>query len=106
MDVQRPTAGEELARLRQSWTWWAETSIVGDDPDCYHGYFENEYGEQAVFVYNGRTKTARLWQGDAGWEEPCDVVDGRAEGRILTPSELLWLKAVWQAATGCGRRLR
>jgi len=28
---------------------------------------------------------------DAGWEDPCDVVDGRAEGRVLTPGERLWL---------------
>jgi hypothetical protein len=73
----------------------------GDDPACYHGYFVNEHGEQAVFVYNRSTATARLWQGDAGWEEPCEVKDGRAEGRLLTPAELLWLQAVWQAATGC-----
>jgi hypothetical protein len=75
-------------------------TIDGDDPDCYHGYFENEFGEQAVFVYNAKTKTARLWLGDAGWEEPCDVVDGHAEGRILSRSELLWLEAVWKAVTG------
>jgi hypothetical protein len=79
--------------------------VDGDDPADYHGYFENEHGEQAVFVYNAGTRTGRLWQGDAGWETPCDVVDGRAEGRVLTPGELLWLQAVWQAATG-GRAAR
>ena len=31
----------------------------------YHGYFENEHGEQAIFVYDRETKSGILWFGDA-----------------------------------------
>jgi hypothetical protein len=34
--------------------------IRDDDPDVYHGYFENCYGEQWVFLYHRTTKKAEL----------------------------------------------
>lgn len=73
--------------------------IDADAEDCYHGYFENESGEQAIFVYDRRTGNAMLWMGDAGWEKPYTVVAGRVPGLILGPSEALWLHACWRAAT-------
>jgi len=52
--------------------------IDANAPGKYHGYFENEHGEQAVFVYDRETKTGTLWVGDAGWETPYKVIDGLA----------------------------
>ena len=36
----------------------------------YHGYYENEHGEQWLFVYDRKTKTATLRGGDIGWDKP------------------------------------
>jgi hypothetical protein len=68
----------------------------------YHGYFENFFGEQWVFVYDHETKTAKLFGGDAGWQNGYLVSDGRAHGLVLGRAELLWLDACWAAATGRG----
>jgi hypothetical protein len=43
--------------------------IDGNTPNRYHGYFENEHGEQIVFVYDYETKTGTLWRGADGWEQ-------------------------------------
>lgn len=65
----------------------------------YQGYFENEHGEQAIFVYDRETKTGTLWMGDAGWETPYKVIDGLAPALILSQDEEMWLQACWNAAT-------
>ena len=78
--------------------------VNGDVEGRYHGYFENEYGEQAIFIYDYEAGTATLMMGDAGWEEPREVVDGRPSDLILSPSELIWLEACWKAATAHQRR--
>jgi hypothetical protein len=62
-------------------------------PNQYLGYFENQYGEQAVFVYD------RLYLGDAGWETSHTVVDGAVPDLVLSETERLWVRACWQAAT-------
>ncbi len=80
--------------------------IDGDAQSRYHGYFENEYGEQTIFIYYHQTKTGTLLMGDAGWEEPTKVVDGQAQGLVLSRSEELWLRACWEAATGSDRSLK
>ena len=36
-------------------------------PNQYLGYFENQYGEQAVLVYDCDSSQAVLYLGDAGW---------------------------------------
>jgi hypothetical protein len=74
--------------------------IDGDTKGRYHGYFENEYGEQVVFVYDRQTKKGDLWMGDAGWDRSMAVVDGEARDLVLNEAETLWLKACWLAATG------
>ena len=33
---------------------------------CF-GYFENAFGEQALFVFDRTMRTATLYLGDAGW---------------------------------------
>jgi hypothetical protein len=65
----------------------------------YCGYFQNEHGEQALFVYNYDTKKGTLWLGDAGWDQPAEVIDGKAPQFILGKNELMWLQACWDAAT-------
>jgi hypothetical protein len=73
--------------------------IVALDADQYVGYFENGYGEQALFVYDRDAGTGRLYLGDAGWETAHAVING-APDLVLSESELLWVRACWQAATG------
>ena len=68
-------------------------------PNQYLGYFENQYGEQAVFVYDRDSNQAVLYLGDAGWETSHIVVDGAVPDLVLSESERLWVRACWQAAT-------
>jgi hypothetical protein len=70
-------------------------------PNHYRGYFENEHGEQAIFVYDHTTHEGTLYLGDAGWERHYAVVDGAVPELILGISEALWLRACWKAATCC-----
>jgi hypothetical protein len=46
--------------------------IVDLDANQYVGYFDNGYGEQALFVYDRDAGTGRLYLGDAGWGHPSD----------------------------------
>jgi len=68
-------------------------------PNQYLGYFENQYGEQALFVYDRDSNQAVLYLGDAGWETSHIVVDGAVPDLVLSESERLWVRACWQAAT-------
>jgi len=65
----------------------------------YLGYFENQYGEQAVFVYDRDSNHAVVYLGDAGWEAPHAVVDGAVPDLVLSETELQWVRACWHAAT-------
>jgi hypothetical protein len=81
-------------------------SITDGDGPRYRGYFENEYGEQAIFVYDWQKREGTLYLGDAGWEKPYRVVaPGRAEGGlVMGAEERAWLAACWAAATANGKR--
>ena len=59
--------------------------------------FENIHGEQLIFMFYTETKKAELWCGDAGWEQIFPVVNGSAEGLILSIEEQMWLAACWRA---------
>lgn len=63
----------------------------------YISYFENEFGEQLIFVYLNRTQTATLYHSDYDWE-PVEVVDGLAPEMVTNAQERLWLGACWWAA--------
>lgn len=78
--------------------------VVGDTAGRYRGYFENEHGEQAVFVYDYQAQKGTLRLGDAGWERAFPVSDGRAPDLILNEAEALWLRACWLAATAFSGR--
>jgi hypothetical protein len=80
-------------------TCGAPPSIDDSNPDCYLGYFENEYGEQALFVYDRGRRAGTLHLGDAGWDRPHPVVDGAVPDLVLGPTERAWLTTCWQAAT-------
>ncbi len=41
-----------------------------DNPGLYHGYFENHYGEQFLFTFDGETGTGTVSGGDLGWDDP------------------------------------
>ena len=73
--------------------------IDGNSEGRYHGYFENEYGEQAVFVYDYQARMGTLWMGDAGWDNIIAVMDGDAPDTVLGETEAIWLRACWLAAT-------
>ena len=65
----------------------------------YYGYYENEHGEQFIFVYDRETKKGSLWLGDNGWERPAPVIEGNAPSIVLSKNELMWLYSCWLGAT-------
>jgi len=67
-------------------------------PDVYRSYFENQNGEQAIFLYDYEQERGTLYMGDAGWEHPYDVEDGKVPGLMLNRPEQLWLSACWEAS--------
>ena len=77
----------------------APPAIDDSEPNRYLGYFENEHGEQAVFVYDRTRRMGTLSLGDAGWERSHPVVDGAVAGVVLGATEQAWLAACWMAAT-------
>ena len=70
-----------------------------DDPSgVYLSYYENQFGEQNIFIYDDKTKEAFLYMGDAGWERPRKVIEGgRVPGLIYGEDEAAWLFACWMA---------
>lgn len=72
--------------------------IDGDIRKRYHGYFENEHGEQAVFVYDYEIQEGTLWLGDAGWEQPHKVIGGQVPELSLNQGEAIWLLNCWNTA--------
>jgi len=66
----------------------------------YYGYFEAEFGDQFVFVYDKETGEGQLWCGDYSWEEPVTVIDGKASELELSGPEVKWLQLVWEVAAG------
>ncbi len=75
-------------------------NVVNDQANTYHGYFENEHGEQWVLIVDRATKRGILRGGDSGWDEEYEITDGRPSDLVLSPSEQAWLKSCWHAATG------
>jgi hypothetical protein len=74
-------------------------AIDDSEPNRYLGYFENEHGEQAIFVYDRARRAGTFWLGDAGWERSHPVVEGAVPGVGLGATERAWLAARWKAAT-------
>lgn len=70
---------------------------------AYCGYFENRYGEQAIFVYDDVRRHGTLYLGDAGWGTPYLVVDGQVPDLVLGRDEQAWLRTCWRAARAAAR---
>ncbi len=60
--------------------------------------YENEYGEQAIFVYDYEVNEGTLWMGDAGWGKPYKVVNGTVPELVMGREEMIWLMNCWQTA--------
>jgi hypothetical protein len=73
--------------------------IDDSSPSQYFGYFENQHGEQAVFVHDRDSGQGIVYIGDAGWDTPHAVVGGVVPDLVLSETERLWVRACWQAAT-------
>jgi hypothetical protein len=72
--------------------------VANTEPANYYGYFENEYGEQWVLVYDRKQYRGVLRGGDAGWENEFVVIGDDVQGVILCKSEQAWLRACLKAA--------
>ena len=86
--------------------WNTHTADCGEPPtvtnkagDKYYGYFQNQFTEQWVFVYDPQRKIGELRGGDIGWDTVILVKDGQADVQ-LGKAETAWLQACWNAATG------
>jgi len=99
---EKPSTNPPLFRISNHHTQdcGQPPAIDGDTAGKYVGYFANQYGEQAVFVYDYQTREASVWMGETGWGKAYRVVDGRTEGITLTESEATWIRACWLAAAG------
>ncbi|HBV88086.1 MAG TPA: hypothetical protein DEF42_15865 [Desulfosporosinus sp.] len=73
-------------------------SITNEDPDKYLGYFENIHGEQWIFIYDRKSKNAKLYGGDVGWDNAFEVQNGQVKGLILDEVEKMWLETCWKAS--------
>ena len=67
----------------------------------YRAYYENQYGEQLVFVYDRDAGQAVLYHGDMDWEpQPVREVSGVIiVPVILDTLEREWLSICWKTAT-------
>ena len=72
-------------------------------PEPYRGYFENRYGEQAIFVYDYARRQGTLYLGDAGWGTPHPVQDGQVTDLLLAREEQTWLRLCWRTARAQAR---
>jgi hypothetical protein len=63
----------------------------------YLGYFENQYGEQSIFVFDYTLGEGFVFCGDAGWEV-YPVREGVVVELMLNEVEKSWLRNCWEAA--------
>jgi hypothetical protein len=68
---------------------------IDRDTVKYLSYFENELGEQFVFVVRN-DKSAELWAGDAGWA-PLAISQGQP-GILMSPEERAWFDVCWKVS--------
>src|SRR5690348_11679600 len=74
--------------------------FVTEKPGQDIGYFENQQGEQAIFVFDRAAQAGTLWLGDCGWETSHQVIEGQVASVVLPETERTWLRTCWEAATG------
>src|SRR5512132_3964530 len=73
-----------------------------ESADLYLGYFANQYGEQWILTFDRATREATLRGGDVDWRTVNVVLDGRADGLILSSDQATWLH---RARRSLGARL-
>jgi len=73
--------------------------LDADVEHVYFGYFANEHGEQAIYMYDFTTGEATVRMGDTGWDETHAVADGRIAGIRITKAEAAWVHA-WNVLRG------
>jgi hypothetical protein len=68
-------------------------------PGAYVGYFQNQYGEQWIYIHDLAVGAPMLHGGDIEWEDKRQVeAPGTVPDLILDPSEAGWLRACWAAS--------
>lgn len=67
--------------------------------NLFVSYFENQYGEQWLFVHNRENNLSYVYGGDVDWEKYA-VEDGVAADLVLSDDEQFWILACYSAATG------
>lgn len=63
----------------------------------YLGYFENQYGEQTIFVFDYSLGEGFVFCGDANWEV-YPVREGVAVELMFNEVEKSWLRNCWETA--------
>lgn len=69
-----------------------------NNPGLYHGYFENRYGEQFIFVFGRTTKTGRVSGGDLGWGDPRSFTLGQL-GEVVRDTQRVAAPVVGKGRT-------
>lgn len=97
------TGNDEISPIFQVSNHHAENCgkpphIDGDIRKRYHGYFENQFGEQMIFVYDYEVGEGTLWMGDAGWEKPHKIIEGKVPELFISQEEAIWLMNCWNTA--------
>src|SRR5512147_1683467 len=72
--------------------------ITNDDRSRYVGYFQNEHGDQWIFVDDPATGSATLRCGDAKWSTVYTIHGPQDLPHSITDSERTWILACWDAA--------
>lgn len=81
-------------------------AVDGDAQRRYVACFANEYGEQAIYIFDFKTGEATLTMGDTGWQVVHPVVNGKVGGLLVTEAEIAWLRACWLATGRLVQRSR
>ncbi len=74
-------------------------NVDDKNPQHYVGHFQNEHGDQCIFVYERSLHQGWLQMGDTNWELRYQINDGNVPELVLDDIEQQWLKACWLAAT-------
>lgn len=77
----------------------APPDLTNADRSRYYGYFQNEHGDQWVFVDDPATETATLRTGDAQWSTIYTIRGIEDLPYHLNDVERAWAQACWQAAS-------
>lgn len=72
--------------------------LTNADGAAYLGYFQNEHGEQWVFVYDRATRQVTIHGGDMRWGRPIAITSLKDIPYHLNEAERRWFEACWLVA--------